>query len=223
MDRADELRGLLGPALGALGLSVEVPVLAGLEAYDALLLKWQGRVRLVGRTDARTLAVVHLADALTVLPFLAHLPAGARVVDVGTGAGLPGIPLALARPDLVFELVEPDHRKAAFVKAAVAGLGLRGVRVHARRAEGRPAEEGIPTGDLVVSRAFRAPEGWLALARHYARPGGRVVAMMAAQAPDDEAGLVALGAPWDLELVQVWRGSLPDRGGSRVIAAWAGG
>ena len=131
------------PALEALGLSVEASVLPALAAYDALLLKWQGRVRLVGRTDPRTVAVVHLADALTMLPFLAHLPPGARVLDIGTGAGLPGIPLALARPDLRFDLVEPDHRKAAFVKAAVAGLGLQGVRVHARRAEGQPEAEGL--------------------------------------------------------------------------------
>jgi 16S rRNA (guanine527-N7)-methyltransferase len=220
VDSTEALKVELARALASLALPVPAAAVEGLGRYYALLLRWQGRVRLVGRTDPATVAVVHLADALTVLPFLAHLPAGARVVDIGTGAGLPGIPLALARRDLAFDLVEPDHRKAAFVKAAVAGLGLGSVRVHARKAEGEPAGEGIPQGALVVSRAFRAPETWLPLARAYVEAGGRVVAMMAAQAPAEEAGLETLGTPWGLRLAQTWRGTLPGDAGARVVAAW---
>lgn len=219
MDRVSRLRRALEGALEALEIAAPEASLETLEAYHGLVERWQGRVRLVGRADPETFAVVHLADALTVCPPLEGLPAGSGVLDVGSGAGLPGIPLSVLRPDLLVHLVEADHRKAAFLKAVVAALGLARVRVHGVRAAGDPGGEGLPKAAAVVSRAFQAPEAWLALGRAYVAPGGLVLAMMAARAPDD-AGLADLGSALRLELESVWRGALPGNAGRRVVAAW---
>lgn len=219
MDRPPPLRRPLEDALGAVGVTVPAAAFEAFATYHALVDRWQGRVRLVGRSDPATFAVVHLADALTLCPRLEELGRGSVVVDVGSGAGLPGIPLAIARPDLRVHLVEVDRRKVAFLKTAVASLGLAGVRVHGARAAGDPEGEGIPRGAAVVSRAFQAPETWLPLARAYVAPGGLVLAMMAAQAPEDQ-GLAALGSDLGLGLASVWRGRLPGDAGPRVVAAW---
>jgi 16S rRNA (guanine527-N7)-methyltransferase len=205
-------------ALASLDLSVPPAVSEGLGRYQPLLEKWSGRVRLVGRSDPETVAIRHFADSLTLLPLLADLPGGATVLDIGTGAGFPALPLALARPDWRFVLVESDGRKAAFLVAAVAALSLPHVSVKRVRAEGDPAGEGIGQAEVVVSRAFMAPEAWVALGKHYLVPGGRILAMMAAQAPD-EAALKALGTTHGLVLEQRWAATLLDAG-QRCVAVW---
>lgn len=205
----------------ALGLSLAPALSKDLRRLADLVRRWSGRVRLVGRTDDETMAVRHLLDSLTVRPFLEGLPAGARVLDIGSGAGFPGLPLALARRDLEVHLVEVDRRKAAFLKAAVAELGLS-VRVHTVRAEGRPEGEGVPRGEVVVSRAFTAPEAWVPLGARYLAAGGCLLATLGAQVPE-RARLEALGAGVGLTLERVWEGELPGGAGHRAIVAWRQG
>jgi 16S rRNA (guanine527-N7)-methyltransferase len=124
-----------------------------------------------------------------------EVPSHAQVLDVGSGAGLPGIPLALARPDLQVTLVEPMLRRTRFLDEVVAALGI-GDRVTVRRAR---AEE-LPRGsaDIVVARAVRPLVALLPLTLPLLRPGGRLVALKGdsaeAEVAEAEAALERLGA-----------------------------
>jgi 16S rRNA (guanine527-N7)-methyltransferase len=124
-----------------------------LSRYLDLLLAANERMNLTRITDRATAEVQHVGDALTLLPFL---PTDAHTLaDVGTGGGVPGIPLAIVRPDVNVTLIESTKKKAAFLREAIAQLGLTNVRVDARRAEligalGKPTRESF---DVVVVRA----------------------------------------------------------------------
>jgi 16S rRNA (guanine527-N7)-methyltransferase len=124
----------------------------------------------------------HLLDSLAVLPHLGFAPAGARLADVGSGAGLPGIPLALARPDWNVALVESNEKKAAFLQQAKIELALDNVEVHAVRAEAWRSAERVA---VVISRAFAELSDFVAACKHLLVPGG-VIAAMKGKDPRDE-------------------------------------
>lgn len=201
---------VLKKGLESFGLSVALA--EPLAAYAALLLKWNERVNLTAITRPLEVVDKHLLDSLAVL---GDVPAGAqRVLDLGAGAGLPGIPWALARPDLDVTLVDAVQKKVAFIKAAAASLGLA-TRVHGlhRRATGEGDDLG--TWDVVVSRAFMDVGPWLALARHYVRPGGVVLAMVG-QAPEAAVVAESAGAA-GLRLRSERRFELPVSGDGRGV------
>jgi 16S rRNA (guanine527-N7)-methyltransferase len=108
----------------------------------------------------------HLLDSLAVAPQL-PLAAGGRLADAGSGAGLPGIPLAIARPDWRLALADASQKKCAFLRQAVIELGLPNVEVHEGRVEAwRPQ----PLFDVVISRAFAALTDFIAACRHLLAP-----------------------------------------------------
>lgn len=210
MDAA--FRETLSAGREALGLALPPGAEARLERYADLLLKWNRKVNLTAVTDPAELAEVHLVDSLALLRVLG----GARtLLDVGSGAGLPGIPLAVARPGLSVTCCDAVAKKVAFVKAAAAELGLavRGVAV---RAQGEPEREGLARADLVVSRALADPARWLPLGARYLAPGGRVVAMLGREAGERE--LAELGRANGLVLEAVDRFTLPRSGAERANA-----
>lgn len=206
----------LGRALGLAGLQVAPEVQAGLLRYAEELLRWNARVNLTAITEPLQVVDKHLVDALTPLPELQGVGA---LLDLGTGAGLPGIPLALALPGLQVALVDAVAKKVAFLKHAVALLGL-GARVRAFhvRAQGAPAREGLGAYDAVVSRAFADPDRFLPLARAYLAERGRVVAMLG-RSPG-EAALRASADRAGLALASVRELRLPLSGDPRAIAVF---
>jgi len=100
-----------------------------LEAYVALLLKWNAKINLIGSATQSDIWLRHIEDSLQLLPLIPE--SATSLVDLGTGAGLPGLVIAVARPDLAVTLVEHDQRKAAFLKEAKSLLGLSHVMVEA--------------------------------------------------------------------------------------------
>lgn len=141
--------------------------------YMALLVKWNRTYNLTAIRDPLAMVAYHLLDSLSVLP---HLPLGerARLADAGSGAGLPGIPLAIARPRWRIALAESSQKKAAFLRQATIELALDNVEVHEGRVEAwRPQ----PLFDLVISRAFAALAGFIAACRHLVAPHGMLAAM----------------------------------------------
>jgi len=135
--------------------------------------------------ETAQMVVLHALDSLAVLPYLqgAH-----SVLDVGTGAGLPGIPLAIARPEMRVTLLDSSHKKAAFLQQAKADLGLANVEVVCERVEQwRPQAR----FDAVVSRAFSELADFVAQARHLVAPGGKLVAMKGVYPFDEIARLPA--------------------------------
>ncbi|HBS28956.1 MAG TPA: hypothetical protein DEB06_05795 [Phycisphaerales bacterium] len=125
----------LAPAPGFLalceseGIAFEPGDVERLGRFLAILLAGNEQVNLTAITEPEEAWRKHIFDALTLLPMLAELPEGARVMDVGSGGGVPGVPLAIALPGLAFSLAEATEKKAQFLSAAVAALGLKNAAV----------------------------------------------------------------------------------------------
>lgn len=178
----------------------------GARAYVELLATAGIERGLIGPRESGRLWSRHVLNCAVVAELV---PAGARVVDIGSGAGLPGIPLAIARPDCRVDLVEPLERRAAFLAEAVERLGLTGCRVVRGRAEELAADPGLRGADVVTSRAV-APLGRLvAWSAPLARQGGVVLALKGTSASDevirDAAQLRAAGLA-DVEVIEIGAG-----------------
>ena len=145
-----------------------------------LMLKWNKSVNLTAITDPDEVAEKHVLDSLAVVPVL---PSGS-LLDVGTGAGFPGIPAAIVRPDLEVVLVDSVQKKVAFLKSALAELRLSKVKAYAVRLEGNPSKEDLPRVHAAVARAYASPEAWLRLAERYVLPAGVAICMLG---PSDDA------------------------------------
>lgn len=173
---------LLQQGLSALRLELSAAAQSTLLAYVALLKKWNSTYNLTAIRDEREMITQHLIDSLSVLPALQKSAlAGRRWADVGSGAGLPGIPLAIARPDLEMTLVETVEKKSAFQRQAKIELGLTNVAIQGGRVEDMAGG----AFDAVVSRAFADLADFVRLAGHLPAPGGRLYAMKG-QAPEKE-------------------------------------
>ncbi len=212
----DRFRSALAEGLDALGLATSVPSGARslLERFADRLLVWNRKVNLTAITDPAEVAEKHLVDSLALLP---ELSGAGSLLDVGSGAGIPGVPLACALPKLQVTCCDAVAKKVAFVKAVSAELELR-VRAVAVRAEGDPEGEGLPRAEVVVSRALADPEGWLPLGRGYLASGGRLLAMLGREA--DEAALKKVGEGVGLRLVELRRFRLPRSGAERAVASF---
>jgi 16S rRNA (guanine527-N7)-methyltransferase len=141
---------------------------ASLGLYEELLLGQAIPRGIVGASDSARLRARHIFDSLRAIPHIA--PGAERIVDLGSGAGLPGIPVAVARPDLEVTLSEPRQVRAAFLELAVEKLQLPNVRVFAG-----PAEE-LPAGfDMVLARGFGDALRTWGVARELLRPGGALL------------------------------------------------
>lgn len=157
-----------------LALALPDNALEKLLRYLALLGKWNRTYNLTAIRDPLTMVSHHLLDSLAVVPHLKLSAADNRVADAGSGAGLPGIPLALARPDWHVALIEANQKKAAFLRQAVIELPVPNVEVHEGRVEAwHPAKAFA----LVISRAFTELADFIATCRHLLAPGGVLAAM----------------------------------------------
>jgi len=164
------LAGQLSAGVAALGIEVSPAAQEKLLAYLELMAKWNRVYNLTALRNPGEWVTHHLLDSLSVLPHIR----GPLVVDVGSGAGLPGLGLAIVRPDLQVVSVEAVDKKAAFQRQVAAELALTNVRVEGRRVEDVVLEGGA---DTVVSRAFSSLADFVNLTRHLLRPGGQWVAM----------------------------------------------
>lgn len=160
----------LDAGLAALGLALSPGARRGLLDYLILLEKWNRAYNLTAVRDRGEMVARHLLDSLSIVPYL-QAP---RIIDVGSGAGLPGIPLALALPDCRFVLLDSNRKKTRFLTQASAELGLDNVTVECRRAEEYRPEAGF---DTVVTRAFASLAEIVTAAGHLCRSDGCLLAM----------------------------------------------
>lgn len=160
----------LDAAAGELGVPLPARALQQFEDYLALLAKWNRVHNLTAIREPTKWVSHHLLDSLAVVQ---HLPTGS-LIDVGSGAGLPGIPIAVACPSRPVVLLDSSHKKCAFLRQVVAELRLANVSVISARVEMyRPAEK----FEVVISRAFSDLSEFAASARHLCAPSGRLLAM----------------------------------------------
>ncbi|MDR0700964.1 MAG: 16S rRNA (guanine(527)-N(7))-methyltransferase RsmG [Azoarcus sp.] len=184
----------LADGLAALGLDAAPELVARLLAFGELLLKWNRVYNLTAIRDPKETVTHHLLDSLAVLPWLGSPRA---LADIGAGAGLPGIVLALACPDMAVYSVESVGKKAGFQQQAKIELELRNLTILQRRAETIRPEE-LPDGgaQAVISRAFSSLADFVRLAGHLAREGGALHAMKGVY---PGAEIAALPAGWGIE------------------------
>ncbi|CAG1011014.1 Ribosomal RNA small subunit methyltransferase G [Phycisphaerales bacterium] len=181
---------------GTLGIEFEPGDLGQLGRFLAMLLAANRQANLTSITEPAEAWRKHILDSLTLLQVLAEIPEGGRVIDVGTGGGLPGIPLAIVLPTLRFTLLEATGKKVEFLKQAAAALGLANVEIVQGRAEGLGQDRGEKTGtgrkgghreqyDAVVARAVGAINVLAELTVPLAKPSG-VVALIKGQKAAEE-------------------------------------
>ena len=171
----------LASGIALLGLTLSAAQCDRLAAYLALLAKWNKTYNLTAIRDPQRMVTHHLLDALAVVP---HLPAqpGLRILDVGSGGGVPGIPLAIARPDAHIVLIDSNHKKATFLVQAAIELGLANVEPHALRIEDYAP---VAPFDIVISRAFSDLTAFAVVSARHLAPHGRLLAMKGVH-PDEE-------------------------------------
>lgn len=185
------LRPALADACARLGLEADPAMLDRLLAYLALLVRWNATYNLTAVRDPAEMLTQHLADCLAVVgPLRRHLGAGSerRLLDVGSGGGLPGIVLAALEPGWTVTCVDTVGKKAAFIRQAGVELGLRNLRAEHARVEALKA----PPFDLIMSRAFASLADFVRLTRGLLAPGG-VWAAMKGRRPQDELAALPPG------------------------------
>ncbi len=159
----------------AMGLSLSVEALERFSVYAVMLQGWGRRMNLTSKLDASEIMSLHFLDSLALLAVRPPAPTSS-LVDLGSGAGFPGLPLKIARPDLSVTLVEPQLKKAAFLREAVHRLKLSGILVKQARAGGKGPEENIPEHDVAVCRALAQTVRLLEMGRGAVRKGGWLAA-----------------------------------------------
>jgi 16S rRNA (guanine527-N7)-methyltransferase len=159
--------------LRSLGLSLSGSACAKLDAYVALLAKWNRTYNLTAIREPVRMVTHHVLDALAVLP---HLPqrAAARLLDVGAGGGVPGIPLAIARPGWQVVLVDSSSKKVTFLTQAAIELALPNVRAVAARVEDLQEEKRF---DVIIARAFSDLLTFAQSSARHLAPQGALYAM----------------------------------------------
>jgi|HubBroStandDraft_6_1064221.scaffolds.fasta_scaffold126247_2 16S rRNA (guanine527-N7)-methyltransferase len=170
----------------ALGATLDDAAARALGGFVALVAAYNRRIDLTAARSEDELVDLMLADALVLAP---HIPAGAGVVDVGSGAGAPGLPLAIARPDLRVTLVEPLQKRVAFLRTAIGALLPPGARPEVARGRGEDIARRGTRFDTAISRAALPPDRWLALGSTLA-PVGDVWVLLAREEPPARAGRV---------------------------------
>jgi 16S rRNA (guanine527-N7)-methyltransferase len=167
-----------------MGIDLSASQCDQLERFAALLLRWNRIHNLTAITGCGEMLTHHLLDSLSLVGELPATPP-LRILDAGAGAGLPGIPLAIALPDHQFTLVDAVAKKCAFTTQARLELGLANVEVVHGRLEGLRGPGFDATFDVIVSRALGSLATIVSLSRHLLAPGGRWIAMKG-QLPEQE-------------------------------------
>jgi len=172
----------LAQGIAKLGLSLDAATQERLLAYGALLMKWNKVYNLSAIRDENAMVDLHLLDSLAILPHV-DFPA---IADIGSGGGLPGIPLAICRPQMAVTLVETVGKKASFLQQVRIELGLPNLTVHNLRVENLKPAELFPA---VISRAFASIEDFVTLTEHLAGPDGLWLAMKGVYPQDELAAM----------------------------------
>jgi len=208
MTDREPLRQRLVAGLAELHCDLPPAAIERLLDYVALLARWNATYNLSAVREPAAMITRHLLDSLAVAPWVC----GHTLVDLGTGPGLPGIPLAIAAPQRQVTLVDSNGKKTRFLRAAVRELGLANVQVVEGRVEALSGQY-----DCVTARAFASLADMLAWGGHLLAPGGRWLALKG-RVGDEELG--ALPAPFVVQAVQAL--SVPGLDAERCVVIIAG-
>ena len=196
--------------LSRLGLDLSDRAIDQLCTYLAELQKWNKRINLVGAAPLETLIETHFLDSLTLLPLVQNCPPPG-LMDVGSGAGFPGLVLKIACPDLEVTLLEPRQKRTSFMRQVIRTLGLKGVSVLETRLEkdNDQLSEWQNATPLLTSRAFASINLFLDLAEPFCAPGGKVICMKGRKAAAEVAEWQKLSATSPFTLTETIETALP--------------
>lgn len=195
-DRA-VLSKALADGIKALSLDLDEKQHEQLLDYLALLFKWNSVYNLTSVRDPLQMATLHLLDSLAAVPGFAG---AVNVLDVGAGGGLPGIVLAIARPEMKVSLIDTVHKKTAFLKQVKAELELANVTVYTAKVQELQVEQKF---DVITSRAFADLSDFVNWSGQLLAEGGKFIALKGVAPPEERENLPA---PWkvsDLQPLQV--------------------
>lgn len=170
-----------------LGISLTDEQLSRFEKLSDLLVEQNKTMNLTAITDPDGIAVKHFADSISVLT-AAEMPQGAKVLDVGTGAGFPGIPLLIMRPDLDLTMIDSTAKKLKYVENTVNELGLTATTLHTRAEEAGQSKEYREKFDFVCSRAVAALNVLCEYCLPFVKQNGLFIAMKGAKAQEEIDG-----------------------------------
>lgn len=173
--------------LESLGISLSPEQMTRLGDYLARLLAMNEQMNLTAITAPQEAWTRHILDSLTLLPFLMDLQPKAKLLDVGSGGGVPGIPLAIARPDLAITLLEATQKKAAFLAAVSSILGCTHVEIAAGRAEQLLQSPLRASFDVVTARAVARLNTLLPWVVPFTKNGGRILLIKGERASEELA------------------------------------
>jgi 16S rRNA (guanine527-N7)-methyltransferase len=199
----EPLRRRLDAGISALGIALDDAAIVRLLDYVDLLERWNAAYNLTAVRDPAEMVTRHLIDSLAILPYVS----GATLADLGSGAGLPGVPLAIAAPTRETLLVDSNGKKARFLREAVRRLDLKHVRV----AESR-VEDVAGTFDCITARAFASLGEMLGWGGHLLAPQGVWLAMKG-RVPDDELAAV----PSDFRVERIVTLNVPNLDAARHL------
>lgn len=198
-----------------LGISVTDEMLSRFEKLAFLLVEQNKTMNLTAITDPDGIAVKHFADSISALS-AADFPQGAKVLDVGTGAGFPSIPLLIARPDLDMTMIDSTAKKLKYVSSAVESLGLTAEVLHTRAEEAGQNKEYREKFDIVCSRAVAALNVLCEYCLPFVKVGGVFLAMKGAKAQEEIADAKAAIKTLGGKIIDEKSFTLSD-GGERTI------
>jgi 16S rRNA (guanine527-N7)-methyltransferase len=203
MTSRQDLQTRLERGIAALGVQLPAGAVERLLDYQALLARWNATYNLTAIRDPMEMVSRHLVDSLAILPYVK----GQSLADLGTGPGLPGIPLAMARPELQVLLVDSNGKKVRFLREAIRSLKLENVRAVQSR-----VEEVEGQFDCITARAFASLEDMLAWGGHLLTKDGIWLAMKGRH-PDEELP----GVPAGFEVKAIHTLAVPEVGGERHL------
>ncbi len=198
-----------------LGISINDGQLKLFEKLSDLLVEQNKTMNLTAITDPDGIAVKHFADSISLLS-ACDIPQGAKVTDIGTGAGFPGIPLLIMRPDIDLTMIDSTAKKLKYVQLTVDSLGLIATTLHTRAEEAGQSKEYREKSDIVCSRAVAALNILCEYCLPFVRIGGLFIAMKAAKAQEEIADAKAAIRLLGGEIIDKKSFTLSD-GGERTL------
>lgn len=177
-------KDLLLNNLNNLGLQINEDIIDSLDKFAYMLTEKNKVMNLTAITDADGIAVKHFADSLSLLK-AADIKSGAKVLDLGTGAGFPGIPLLIAKPDINLTLIDSTAKKLGFVAESIDALGLQAEVFHTRAEEAGKNKDYREKYDFVVSRAVAALNVLCEYCLPFVKVGGKFLAMKSTLAEEE--------------------------------------
>lgn len=190
--------------------------LTQLEKYFELLVEWNKKINLTAITDAEGVAIKHFADSLTLFNYV-DVPENSRVIDVGTGAGFPGIVLKIARPDIKLTLLDSLNKRLVFLDNILTEIGLSAQLIHSRAEDGGQNIDLRESYDFVVSRAVAQLNVLSEYCLPYARLGGSFVALKGPDADNEISNAKRAVQILGGKIKNTYKFSLPNKGGERSI------